>query len=191
MRTLSVMFLVAAALVGSVTAKAADPFVVSAVASEVLDSNQGAVWERRTLLKFTHPLTINSETQGWREVSCDQIYNSVRDLLLQLGARASDMTVDERACYAYSRVRSIDVRFSVLAPSGSTRGNIAGPAAEARWETVAMKGNCPYLQYITKTVLPLFSTRNVKLISTADCARFGVGLYAQVLKAPGQPVVSP
>jgi hypothetical protein len=30
-------------------------------------------------------------------------------------------------------------------------------------------------------VLPAFSTKNVKLIPTADCAKIGVGLYAQML----------
>jgi hypothetical protein len=71
----------------------------------------------------------------------------------------------------------------VLAPIGKTGKDAGGPSVEARWQTVQLSpGDCDYLEYVTGKVLPLFSTREVKLIPKAGCEKYGVGLSAQVLK---------
>ncbi len=149
-------------------------------------ASPGAIWAPRQLLHFTHPLVVNSETMGLREASCDQLYQDARSLLLQLGARASDIRIDQRGCHAFTKEKSIDVKFAVPVLPDSPGTRAAGPEFEAHWQTVALKGNCAFLQYATRTVLPLFTARNVKLISAADCERVGVGLYAQVLMAPAE-----
>jgi hypothetical protein len=85
-------------------------------------------------------------------------------------------------------LKSIDVTFSVLAPIDTT-AKAAGAPVAAHWQTVQLGGSdvqlgdCAFLKYTTLKVLPLFSTRNVKLIPPDVCAKVGVGLHAEVLKA--------
>ncbi len=165
--------------------------LIASAAVAAADSNQTAVWQTRTLRNFTLPLVVNSENGPLQEASCDQLYNAAKDLLLKLGARASDLHVDQRGCNAYTISPSIDVTFSVLVPATHTRNNADGPLVEAHWETVMLKGNCGVLQDATRRILPLFTTSDVKLISSADCARLGVGLYGKVLKAPQEQASSP
>jgi hypothetical protein len=151
------------------------------------DSVQTAVWEPRTLRHFTLPLVVNSENGPLQMASCDQIYDEAKLLLLQLGARASDIRADLRGCYAYTIERSIDLTFSVLVPTAQTTPtttNARGPLVEAHWKTVLLKGNCRLLEDATKKIVPLFSTSDVKLISSADCAKLGVGFFGKVLTAP-------
>jgi hypothetical protein len=178
MRIRPLMLVAALGLVASATVGAAD-------------STQTAVWKSRTLRHFTLPLVVNSENGPLQPASCDQIYNTARILLLQLGARASDMRADLRNCYAYTLQRSIDVQFFALAPLTKARDNAAGPLVEAHWQRVEVNGNCRLLADATKKILPLFTTANVKLISSADCERLGVGLYAQVLKDAQEQPSSP
>jgi hypothetical protein len=165
--------------------------LVASGAVAAADATQTAVWQTRTLRNFTLPLVVNSENGPLQEASCDQLYTAAKVLLLQLGARASDMRVDQRGCQSYTTNKSIDVTFSVLVPTTQPRNNAAGPLVEAHWETVQLQGNCGVLQQATKRILPLFSTSDVKLISSADCARIGVGLYGKVLKAPAAQAASP
>jgi hypothetical protein len=155
------------------------------------DSVETAVWKTRKLENFTLPLVVNSENGPLQEASCDQIYDTAKVLLLHLGARASDMRADMRSCYGYSQQRSIDVSFSVLAPIKKPKDREAGPLVEGHWERVTLNGNCRFLADATRKILPLFTTANVKLISADDCARLGVGLYAQILKAPQAEASAP
>ncbi len=177
MRTRLLLLIAAAGLVASV-----------AVAAD--DSSQSAVWEPRTLRHFTLPLVVNSETGPLQEASCDQIYTEAKILLLQLGARASDIRADLRGCYAYTIDRTIDLTFSVLVPTTQTANKTPGPIIEAHWKTVLLKGNCHLLEDATKKIVPLFTTSNVKLISSADCAKLGVGLYGKVLVASDEQASS-
>lgn len=165
--------------------------LTASAAAAAADSTQAAVWEQRTLRNFTLPLVVNSENGPLQEASCDQLYTAAKVLLLQLGARSSDMRVDQRGCQAYTTSRNIDVTFWALAPAKETKKNSAGPVVEAHWETVQLSGNCGVLQEATKKMLPLFATSDVKLISSADCARIGVGIYGKVLKAPAEQASSP
>jgi hypothetical protein len=190
MRALPLFCLAFVALVGLSTVQAAAPVTESALASKVANSNEAAVWELRKLKNFQLPLVVNSENGPLQEASCDQLYNTAKELLLQLGARANDIEADMRSCYAYTINRSIDVTFYVLAPSNKRLTKVPAPPVEANWQTVQLNGNCRLLEHATKVILPLFSTRNVKLISNEDCARLGVGLFAQVLKTPQQEPAS-
>jgi hypothetical protein len=188
MRTQLLMLIAALGLVGSATA---------AAAATAADSTQSATWTQRKLLRFSPPsnyVPANGYLSNTHFMSCDELIDRVKFVLLQLGARPDDILVDQRDCRRGGvEVRSVDVTFSVLAPTDSAGRPAAGPPIEARWQTVRLGGadvqlgDCAFLKYVTLKVLPLFSTRNVKLIPTHVCANVGVGLSAQVLKAPQEP----
>jgi len=166
-----------------------------AVPAETLSSapdgaqlSQNAVWTTRKILAFSPPSTYvpaNGYETNTNSLSCDQIDDRAKFLLRQLGAR--DISFDDRDCRSKGKneIVTIDLTFSVLTPTGSAGNTAAGAAVMAHWQTVALKGadlgTCAFLYYVTRKVLPTFSTKNVKLIPTADCARIGVGLYAQML----------
>ena len=153
-------------------------------------SSQTAVWEPRTLKNF------GSSTLA----SCEGITRYLRAHLIELGARAGDIRIDERACYGVpggnveTKFRSVDATFSVLVPANKSNGKARGEIVEARWQIVEMRPgevrggkefggfeSCTNLKYVTQTILPLFSARDVKLISNAVCNKTGVGLRAEVL----------
>jgi hypothetical protein len=116
----------------------------------------------------------------------------VNFVLRQLGARPTDVVVDERPCYASASLRSIDVTFSVLAPTGNTAINPSWELVPAHWKTVELQGDCRFLEYVTQKVLPLISTKDAKYISMNDCNRLGgIGLYAKVLVPTPSPAASP
>ncbi len=169
---------------------AAIGLVGSAVAAE--DSTQTATWTPRTLMRFSPPsnyVPANGYLSNTHFLSCDELINRMNFLLSQLGAR--DIVVDQRDCRRGGvEMRSIDATFSVLAPTDSTHKPAAGAPTpvEAHWQTVELGGadvglgDCAFLKYATIKLLPLFSTKDVKLIPTEVCAKVGVGLRAQVLK---------
>lgn len=150
-------------------------------------SIQAATWiQRKVHLDFGYAPLVISEAGPWQEVSCDRLYDEVKSALVQLGARESDLQVDQRGCYGARGLRSDDVVFSVLAP-----GKMAGGEwAEAHWETAALKGNCAFLEYVALKVLPLLSARNVQHLSKGDCDSQAVGLRADVLM-PAQSATAP
>ncbi len=118
---------------------------------------------------------------------CDDLIKYVRFTLLSLGAH--DVHIDQRGCRGPSGlVRSIDATFWVLAPVSKSVDQASGHTIAARWQTVEIQAatnwdfsTCGSARYVTLKVLPMFSTRDVKDISTAVCDKFGVGLRAQVL----------
>jgi hypothetical protein len=182
MRAQVLMLIAAIGLVGS-----------AAVAA---DSTQTATWTQRKLLRFSPPsnyVPANGYLSNTHFLSCDELIDRMNFLLSQLGAR--DIVVDQRDCRRGGvELRSIDVTFSVLAPTDDTHKPAAGAPTpvEAYWQTVELGGtdvqlgDCAFLRYATIKILPLFATRNVKLIPTEVCAKVGVGLRAQVLKPPQQ-----
>lgn len=186
MRIQLLMLIAAIGLVGSVTAAA--------------DSSQSATWTQRKLLRFSPPsnyIPADGYLTNSQFLSCDELINRLQFVLLKLGARADNIAVDQRDCRRSGvEVRSVDATFSVLAPAGNTGKPGAGAPVEARWQIIELGGadmgigDCAFLKYVTTKILPLFSTRNVKLISTADCGRLGVGLRAEVLRAPPEQEAS-
>ena len=187
------MLVATIAFIASATAAAADtPTTVAPSGSA--QSSQTAVWRTRTLHKFGIP-DVRSVEAPRQLPSCDELVEELKFLLLQLGAQASDLRIDERGCR--EDLRLVDATFSVVSPTDKTGGNAAGTLAEAHWQIVELKTNtdrptmtpihrifyrdCAELEYVTKTVLPLFAVRDVTLISTAICDKTGVGLRAEVL----------
>ncbi len=184
-----VLILITALGLGAI-ASAVAPAV--ARASDAADSNQTATWAQRKLLRFSPPAVYvpeNGYATRNHYLSCDQMIDRVRFVLEQLGARVDDMRVDDRDCrLGGTTIRSIDVMFSSLEPVDSTGRNITGPPLAVHWQTVTLSGadtglgDCAFLKYASDRILPLFVTREVKLISPEVCAKVGVGLRAQVLK---------
>ena len=179
------------AIIGSVASLIltdAVPAVTPGSAPDGAALSQSAVWTTRTITEFSPPSTYvpaNGYESNTSSLSCDQLDDKAKLLLQQLGAR--DISFDDRNCRNKNanEIVTIDLTFSVLTPTGSVVMTAAGAAVPAHWRTIAMKGvdsnNCAFLYYVTRKVLPAFSTKNVKLIPKADCARMGVGLYAQML----------
>jgi hypothetical protein len=185
MRAQLLMLIAAIGLVGPVAA--------------ATDSTQSATWTQRKLLRFSPPsnyVPANGYLSNTNFLSCDELIDRMNFLLQHLGAR--DIVVDQRDCRRGGvQVRSIDVRFSVLTPTGNTPKPGAGAPVDAQWQTVELGGadvglgDCAFLKYATIKILPLFSTKDVKLIPTQVCAKVGVGLRAQVLKPTQQLADSP
>jgi len=199
MRIKLLMLLATIGLVASAAAAAQAPAAATAPASETADSVQMATWTKRKLVRFSPPsnyVPANGYESNTHFLSCDEIIARVEFLLRRLGAR--DISVDQRDCRRNGIVeRSLDVTFSALAPLDTVDKRAAGAPVEAHWQTVQMGGadvqigDCAFLKYATIKMLPLFASRNVKLIPEADCARLGVGLRAQVLRPTQQLADSP
>ncbi len=110
---------------------------------------------------------------------------------MQLGARSHDMKFDERECTGdpislnYAR---LDVSFSVLTLTDSEPKDAVNELIPAHWQLVelhaselGMTRNCEIYEHIVRTVLPLFTTRDVKLIPRKVCETYDIGLRAEVL----------
>src|ERR1700733_6524174 len=184
---ISVLIFASLGLICSAAVIAETPSAAASPPAGAAASNKVATWKPRTLKNFG----------GTSVVSCEWLVGDLRFLLLQFGARASDLHIDDRGCTSHDVTRddivvfrSVDATFAVLAPANKSHGEARGDMVEARWQTVEMGPedagdtglrSCAYLKYVTQKVLPLFSRRHVKLISKAVCDKTDVGLRAQVL----------
>jgi hypothetical protein len=128
--------------------------------------------------------------------SCDGLKDDIRDMLLQLGARKDDLKVYEVPCSGDpdrpNPFPGVKIKMSVLTPAPSTDSDVSH-MVQAQWKTVKLPsretginaaGQCELLEQFKKTVLPLFTTRNVNLV--ADCvphqlSPLGTKLQADVL----------
>lgn len=127
--------------------------------------------------------------------TCDGLRDTVRDWLLQLGARKDDLKVYEQPCTSPDRpdpFPGVRIKMSVLTPAPSTVSDVK-QMVPAQWKTVKLPdretllnaaGQCELLEQFKKTVLPLFTTRNVDLV--ANCVPhqlepLGTKLQADVL----------
>jgi hypothetical protein len=193
MRIQLLILLVTLNLVASARAAVATPAATTGSPSGPAEAGQTATWTPRKLVNFA-PSVVKSLADG--PLTCDGLVGDLRLALLQLGARESDLHIDERGCRAGNHW-GVDATFVVLASADGTGKNAADVVAEARWQTVELRTErvdrlesrhglafvrtCDYLEYLTKKVLPLFSVRDVKLIPAAVCEKTDVGLRAQVL----------
>lgn len=146
---------------------------------QIADPAEFAIWEPRKLANFTHPPQI---------LSCDALYEETSLVLKELGARPSDLVVDQRDCHAHWAYQTIDATFAVLVPADMTAKDARESLVKAHWRLVRMTGDCQFLEYVTYRVLLLFAARNVSEISLEDCARNGgIGLRAEILMPLQQP----
>jgi hypothetical protein len=128
--------------------------------------------------------------------SCDGLRDDVREMLLQLGARKDDLKVYEMPCSGPpdrpNPFPGVKIKMSVLTPAPSTESDVSH-MVQAQWKTVKLPhretginaaGQCELLEQFKKTVLPLFTTRNVDLVATCvphQLSPLGTKLQADVL----------
>jgi hypothetical protein len=128
--------------------------------------------------------------------SCDGLRDTIRDMLLQLGARKDDLKVYEQGCAGNpdrpDPFPGVRIKMSVLAPAPSPPlpGTQTVPA---HWKTVKLPyretalyaaGECELLEQFKQKILPLFTVRNVDLHATCvphQLEPLGTKLQAEVL----------
>jgi len=134
----------------------------AAVGSGEAGTSEPAHWVQKKF-KFTY--------QGFTtHYSCQGLRDKVREVLLELGARRSDLNVHAIGCTrSIGRPEpspSVGGTFYVLEPGSSP----AGQSTEAAWRPVDVRvgtggldsaGQCELVEQVKQEILPLFSTRNV------------------------------
>jgi hypothetical protein len=127
--------------------------------------------------------------------TCDGLRDTVREMLVQLGARKSDLKVYEQPCSRPDRpdpFPGVRIKMSVLQPAPATPSSDS-PIVEGYWKPIKLPfratgldaaGQCELLEQFKQQVLPLFTTRNVDL--HAGCVPhqlepLGTELKAEVL----------
>jgi hypothetical protein len=197
------LMLVSSAFVLSAPVMADAPSTAASPPSTAAKSIQAASWQPRALKNFG--------TEG--TASCDDLTQKVTSILLEFGARGSDLHVDQRGCIGTPEgatgFRSVNATFSVLVPTDKAENSAGGTLVEAQWQTVELRPGpsniaslqlrpgppdipgCKYIEYVAQKVLPLFSFRDAKEVPSAMCDKIGVGLRAQVLKPAQQLAAAP
>lgn len=157
------------------------------VCLDAAQTSQTAVWTQRKVSFAYMGVTTH--------YSCDGLRENVRSVLLQLGARAEDLRVKPFGCLRGTgpeRFPGVDATFFVLAPPGVQ--NAARRAVEVSWQPVEItlgatslerSGTCELLEQIRRSILPLFTTRNLEF--TQNCFPHqltlgGTRLHVEVLK---------
>jgi hypothetical protein len=111
--------------------------------------------------------------------SCDGLRDTVRDVLLALGARKKDLKIQSRGCTHFNGVEpfpGVAATFSVLAPATSDEiGKVGDTTSQpTQWHTVDLvrltrtgvdSVPCELLEQLKNKALPLFTTRNLKFRS--------------------------
>jgi hypothetical protein len=128
--------------------------------------------------------------------TCDGLRDDIRDMLLQLGARKSDLKVTEEPCSGNpdrpNPFPGVKIKMSVLTPAPAQISPDT-PLVEAHWKPVKLPyretginaaGQCELLEQFNHTIMPLFTTRNVDLHATCvphQLEPLGTKLQAEVL----------
>jgi hypothetical protein len=120
--------------------------------------------------------------------SCDGLLDSVRTVLLALGARKQDLQIQSRGCTNLIGVEpfpGVSAHFSVLVPDTNDdlgkAGN--GVAQPAQWKTVdlvrltrtGIDAPCELLEQLKAKALPLFTSRNLKFQSSCMAHEVSLG----------------
>ena len=112
--------------------------------------------------------------------SCDGLRDTVRDVLLALGARKADLKVHSRGCTRLEGPEpfpGVAATFSVLVPTTPDEIGKVGntPAPATRWQTVDLvkrttygldHAPCELLEQLRDKALPLFTSRNLTFQSS-------------------------
>ncbi len=162
----------------------------SGSADDVSGTAPGTPQEARWVKK-----KINFTYQGFTtRYSCQGLRDKVRDVLLQLGARKSDLNVHEIGCTTNigrpDPFPTVGGTFFVLEPASSSTEH----AVHAEWQTVNVRvgtpgldtaGQCELVEQVRQKILPLFTTRDVKLKQNCiphQLTPSGSSLSVEVLK---------
>ena len=154
------------------------------------DGGQPAVWTPKEL-QFTYMGFTTHYT-------CDGLRDTVKNMLLQLGARKDDLKVYEQPCSGNpdrpNPFPGVKIKMSVLQPTPVMPGSDSdNQTVQAHWKTVKLPygktgldaaGQCELLEQVKQKILPLFTTRNVDLRAACvphQLEPIGTNLQADVL----------
>jgi hypothetical protein len=128
--------------------------------------------------------------------TCDGLRDTVKDMLLQLGARKDDLKVYEQPCSGPpdrpNPFPGVKIKMSVLTPAPANPAD-GTQTVPAQWKKVKLPyretalnaaGQCELLEQFKQKILPLFTTRNVDLRATCvphQLEPLGTLLQAEVL----------
>src|ERR1700722_18073955 len=128
--------------------------------------------------------------------TCDGLRDDIRDMLLQLGARKSDLKVTEEPCSGNpdrpNPFPGVKIKMSVLQPAPAQLSPDT-PLVESHCKAVKLPhretginaaGQCELLEQFNHTIMPLFTTRNLDLHATCvphQLEPLGTKLQAEVL----------
>ena len=160
----------------------------SAPAADAAAPAEFAVWTPKEV-QFTYMGFTTHYT-------CDGLRDAVRDMVLQLGARKSDLKVTEQPCSGQpdrpNPFPGVRIKMSVLQPAPAQLAPDA-QVVEAHWKPVKLPyretginaaGQCELLEQFNQKIMPLFTTRNVDLRATCvphQLEPLGTKLQAEVL----------
>lgn len=131
--------------------------------------------------------------------TCDGLRDTIRDMLLRLGARKDDLKVTETPCAGDpdrpNPFPGVRIKMSVLTTPVPPQLPAGTQIVPAQWKTVKLPyrqsgldaaGQCELLEQFKKSILPLFTTRNVDLQASCvphQLSPLGTKLQADVLIA--------
>jgi hypothetical protein len=157
-------------------------------------TTEPAVWTQKEV-QFTYMGFTTHYT-------CDGLRDTVREMLLQLGARKDDLKVYEQPCSRPDRpdpFPGVKIKMSVLQPAAAAAD---GSTVNAYWKPIKLPyrsvgldaaGQCELLEQFKQKVLPLFTTRNVDLHASCvphQLEPLGTSLQAEVLVTDQKKVAS-
>jgi hypothetical protein len=175
----------------SATAWAAEGAQASADQGNQPVPTEAAVWTPKetqfTYMGFTTRYT------------CDGLRDTIRDMLLRLGARKDDLKVIESPCAGDPNrpnpFPGVKIKMSVLTTPVPPQLPAGTQIVPAQWKTVKLPyhetglnaaGQCELLEQFKRSILPLFTTRNVDLQASCvphQLSPLGTKLQADVLIA--------
>jgi hypothetical protein len=176
------------ALLGAPAWAAADNSAQGSAGQPPAEPPQPAVWTPKEV-QFTYMGFTTHYT-------CDGLRDTVKDMLLQLGARKDDLKVYEQPCSGDpdrpNPFPGVKIKMSVLTPAPSTPSPDT-QTVPAHWKTVKLPhretginaaGQCELLEQFKDKILPLFTTRKVDLHASCvphELEPLGTNLQAEVL----------
>jgi hypothetical protein len=134
--------------------------------------------------------------------TCDGLRDTIQEMLLRLGARKDDLKVYETPCSGDpgrpNPFPGVKIKMSVLTTPVPAQLPAGTQIVRAQWKTVKLPfetginaaGQCELLEQFKRSILPLFSARNVDLQASCvphQLSALGVRLQAEVLIAEQKP----
>jgi hypothetical protein len=185
-RKLGTSVLVAA--IGAVTLAMGAPVLAGDATTQAPIAWKPAVWT---------PKEVQFVYMGFTtHYTCDGLRDTVREMLLQLGARKDDLKVYETPCSGNpdrpNPFPGVKIKMSVLQPAPDNPGPDT-QVVQAYWKPVKLPyrqsginaaGQCELIEQFNQKVLPLFTTRNVDVKTACvphQLEPLGTRLQAEVL----------
>ncbi len=182
-------------ILGALVASSAAGVLTGAAVAAPTDSSADAT---STITAKWVPKKLDFTFVGFTaHYSCDGLKGEMKAILQQLGA-GKDLVLKSTGCVRFEGPETfpgVHATFSVLEPADSAGKDAANsPDVAARWDKITLDadkprqtndGHCELIEQVKKSVLPLFSTRNVQF--STDCfphteSLAGAKISAEILK---------